>query len=135
MATKKVYLAGMGPYLVDDTLEVDDPDGDWSGELDVGVRTDSLMVATEFHGIPISSISVADVDDPSDELNLLSASTVGGLVSVYEAIIPTLSVSSRLKDMAPMQNSCNIDFLSIGLIFFIRPRYLCRKFIGLSSIG
>lgn len=86
MALKKVYLAGIGPFLVDDAHAVNDPEGDWSGEDHVGVRTDSQMIATEFLGIPISSVSVVDIDDPSDELNTLSASTVGGLIAIYQSI-------------------------------------------------
>lgn len=85
MAERKVYLGSQGPYLFDDGEAVDDPDGDWSGADNVGIRSDSQIVATEFLGIPISSISVTDIDDPSTELNALSASTVGGLIAVYQA--------------------------------------------------
>jgi hypothetical protein len=84
MAEKKVYLGSMGPYLFDDGDLVDDPDGDWNGEDVVGVRSDSPFIAPEFRGIPISSVSVTDIDDPSTELNALSATLVGGLIAVYQ---------------------------------------------------
>jgi hypothetical protein len=86
MAEKKVYLGSQGPYLYDDTDLLDDADGDLSGEYYSGVASTGNIIATEFHGIPISSISVTDIDDPSTELNPLSASTVGGLIAVYQAV-------------------------------------------------
>lgn len=84
MAEKKTYLGSQGPYLFDDTDNLDDPDGDFSGQGQVGIITDSQVVATEFVGIPVSSVSVSNIDDPSTELNSMSASTVGGLIAVYE---------------------------------------------------
>lgn len=86
MAEKKVYLGSQGPYLFDDGDTLDDPDGDFSGQGQVGIVSNSQVVATEFIGIPVSSISVTDIDDPSTELNPLSASTVGGLIAVYQAV-------------------------------------------------
>lgn len=85
MAEKKVYIGSIGPLLFDDVDLLDDVDGDFSGQTIIGAVTDSSIVATEFIGIPISSISVSNIDDPSTELNPLSASTVGGLIAVYEA--------------------------------------------------
>jgi hypothetical protein len=86
VAEKKVYLGSQGPYLFDDSDILDDPDGDFSGQAQIGIVSNSQIVATEFVGIPISSISVTDIDDPSTELNPLSASTVGGLIAVYQAV-------------------------------------------------
>jgi hypothetical protein len=86
VAEKKVYLGSQGPYLFDDSDTLNDPDGDFSGQGQVGIVSDSQVVATEFVGIPISSISVTNIDDPSTELNPLSASTVGGLIAVYQAV-------------------------------------------------
>lgn len=85
MATKKVYIGSVGPYLYDDTDNVDDPDGDFAGQMSVAALSNHKFVATEFIGIPISSVSVTNIDDPSTELNPLSASDIGGLVAVYQA--------------------------------------------------
>lgn len=85
MATKKVYLGSVGPYLYDDTDDVDDPDGDFVGQTVVAALSNHKFVAAEFIGIPVSSVSVVDIDDPSTELNPLSVSDVGGLVAVYQA--------------------------------------------------
>jgi hypothetical protein len=86
MAERKVYVGSMGPYLIEDTDDLDDADGDFSGQKMVGIVSDTKIVATEFLGIPISSISVTDIDDPSAELNPLSASEVGGLIATYQAV-------------------------------------------------
>jgi hypothetical protein len=86
VAEKKVYLGSQGPYLYDDTDLLDDADSELPGEYYSGVATTGNIVATEFHGIPVTSISVTDIDDPSTELNPLSASTVGGLIAVYQAV-------------------------------------------------
>ncbi len=84
MAEKKVYLGSVGPYLYDDTDLLDDEDGDLAGEYYSGLASTGRIVATEFQGIPISSVAVTDIDDPSTELNPLSASLVGGLIAVYQ---------------------------------------------------
>jgi len=83
---RKFYIGSMGPYLFDDADPIDDQDGDFSGENYKGIRTDSSLKAQELEGIVISSLAVADIDDPSSELSTLSASLVGGMIFVYEAI-------------------------------------------------
>lgn len=84
MAVKKIYLGSQGPYLFDDTDDLDDADGDFTGQKIAGIVTDDVAVAQEFIGIPVMGIEVANVDDPSTELNPLSASDVGGLLAAYE---------------------------------------------------
>ena len=84
MTLRKVYFGDFGPFLVPDDHLVNDPDGDWSGEYHIGVRSEVPMIATEFQGIPVMGISVVDIDDPSAELNSLSASSIGGLVAAYQ---------------------------------------------------
>lgn len=86
MTERKFYIGSMGPYLFDDADPIDDQDGDFSGENYKGMRTDSSLKAQELEGIVISSLAVADIDDPSSELSTLSSSLVGGMVFVYEAI-------------------------------------------------
>jgi len=81
---RKVYIGSIGPYLFDDTDDLDDGDGDFSGQKVEGIISDGRMIAPEFVGIPVIGISVADIDDPSSELNPLSASDVGALLAVYE---------------------------------------------------
>lgn len=84
MAERKVYLGSEGPFLFDDTEAISDPDGDFSGEDQVGFRSDSPARAPEFIGVPVMGVSVVDIDDPSSELNPLSASGIGGLLAAYQ---------------------------------------------------
>ena len=86
MTERKVYIGSVGPFLFEDTDPVSDADGDFSGQDLIGFLSDSPVSAPEFFGIPISSISVTDIDDPSTELNAVNASTVGGLISIYQAV-------------------------------------------------
>jgi hypothetical protein len=84
MAERKIYIGSEGPYLFDDTELVDDPDGDFSGETQLAARSDSSFKATEFIGVPVMGVSVANIDDPSAELNPLSSSGIGGLLAAYQ---------------------------------------------------
>ena len=84
MTLRKVYFGDFGPFLVPDDHLVNDPDGDFSGEYHIGVRSEAPLKATEFQGIPVMGVSVVDIDDPSAELNVLSASAIGGLVAAYQ---------------------------------------------------
>lgn len=84
MAERKIYIGSEGPYLYDDTELIDDPDGDFSGESQYAARSDGPMRATEFIGVPVMGVSVVNIDDPSAELNLLSASNIGGLLAAYQ---------------------------------------------------
>ena len=40
MADKKIYAGSFGPFLYDDTDDIDDADGDFSGETQQAFRTD-----------------------------------------------------------------------------------------------
>ena len=84
MAERKIYIGSEGPFLYDDTELIDDPDGDFSGETQYSALADGPMKATEFLGIPVMGVSVANIDDPSAELNLLGASLIGGLLAAYQ---------------------------------------------------
>ena len=84
MTLRKVYFGDFGPFLVPDDHLVNDPDGDFAGEYHIGMRSEAPLKATEFQGIPVMGISVVDIDDPSAELNSLSASSIGGLIAAYQ---------------------------------------------------
>jgi len=43
MALKKIYFGSLGPYLYDDTDDVNDPDGDFSGLTRKGIVTDDQI--------------------------------------------------------------------------------------------
>ena len=84
MTERKVYIGSVGPYLFEDTDDLADGDGDFSGQKMAAGVTDGVQVAAEFIGIPVMGIAVTDIDDPSTELNPLSASNVGGLLAAYQ---------------------------------------------------
>ena len=84
MAERKIYIGSEGPYLFDDAELIEDPDGDFSGEYQLAARADSPVKAPEFIGVPVMGVSVANIDDPSSELNPLSASGIGGLLAAYK---------------------------------------------------
>jgi hypothetical protein len=86
MAEKKVYIGSMGPFVFDDAETINDPDGDFSGENQIGLRSDENVKAPEFEGVLISAIQVTSLADPSTELNPLSSSKVGGLLACYEVV-------------------------------------------------
>jgi hypothetical protein len=83
---KKIYLGDQGPFLFDDADLIADPDGDFSGESQIALRSDQNVQAPEFIGVLISSVQVTSIDDPSTEFSGLSSSTIGGLVSAYQVI-------------------------------------------------
>jgi len=43
MAIKKIYIGSFGPLIYDDTSDIDDPDGDFSGETLQAVRSDGSL--------------------------------------------------------------------------------------------
>lgn len=45
MAEKKIYIGSVGPFLYDDTDNIDDPDGDFSGQTLKGLTTDGVVAA------------------------------------------------------------------------------------------
>jgi hypothetical protein len=86
MAERKLYLGDRGPYLFDDDVLISDPDGDFVGLNQVAAISDGNIVAAEFHGVPVSNLVVANIDDPSTELNAIDASTIGALVACYQVV-------------------------------------------------
>ena len=85
MAEKKLYIGDIGPLLFDDDDDIDDPDGDFSGEKQLGVRTgapirtDGLIKAAAIE----ATIEVADISSPT-ELGGFDASNLGTIVMVFE---------------------------------------------------
>jgi len=45
VAEKKIYIGSVGPFLYDDTDNIDDPDGDFSGQTLKGLTTDGVVAA------------------------------------------------------------------------------------------
>ena len=65
MTERKVYMGSVGPYLYEDTDNLNDADGDFSGQKIAAGVTDGVQVAAELIGFPVMGISVANIDDPS----------------------------------------------------------------------
>ena len=65
MATKKYYIGSIGPFLIDDTAAIDDPDGDFAGEL--------LRPFTTNGPLYIDSVPT----DPLEVVRLNDLSTIG----------------------------------------------------------
>jgi hypothetical protein len=86
MTERKIYIGSVGPFLFNDTDNLDDADGDFPGQKIVATVSDSPHVAPEFIGMPVMGVSVDNIDDPSPELNILSASDIGGLLAAYESV-------------------------------------------------
>ena len=60
MATKKIYIGSIGPILYDDTDNVDDVDGDFSGETQRAMTSDSSILITT---VPTDPEEVVRLDD------------------------------------------------------------------------
>jgi len=101
LALKKVYFGSLGPFVYDDTVPVNDPDGDFAGEDHKAMTTDGQLrveqgpVADEevlrlvdlgFRLMP--PVSVVDIDNPT-ELNVLTGD-LGALVLAYQIIGATV---------------------------------------------
>jgi hypothetical protein len=43
MAIKKIYLGSIGPFEYDDAEDIDDPDGDFSGEKRQALRSNGVV--------------------------------------------------------------------------------------------
>jgi hypothetical protein len=84
MAQKRVWIGSEGPFLFDDTDKVLDPEGTYSSENQVALRSESKVIATEVIAYVTSAIAVTDIDDPSTELNAESVDSVGSLVFCYQ---------------------------------------------------
>jgi hypothetical protein len=96
MAEKKVYIGSMGPYLIDDTEDLNDPDGDFSGQKTMGIVADIQSVCTaaptsdeesvrlyELQRVIKFAVEVADITSPT-ELSTYSSSDKGALLVAYE---------------------------------------------------
>jgi hypothetical protein len=97
LALKKVYFGSVGPFVYDDTVPVNDPDGDFAGEDHRSMTTDGQLFVEQgpvldeevirlvdlgFRLLP--PVSVVDIDNPT-ELNTLTGD-LGALVLTYEII-------------------------------------------------
>lgn len=65
MALKKVYIGSVGPFVYDDEKDINDPDGDFSGETQQAIRTDGAGIFDEEGGV--NSLQLND----SDSSNIL----------------------------------------------------------------
>lgn len=65
MAEKKIYIGSVGPLLYDDTDNIDDPDGDFSGQTQEGLVTDGGLLVD---GLKLNNLELFD----SDASNILS---------------------------------------------------------------
>ena len=70
MTVKKFYLGSLGPFLYDDTDDIDDPDGDFSGETQKGFITDGSIQTTYD---PIADNDVLRLKDQNTATALTSA--------------------------------------------------------------
>ena len=84
MADKKIYLGSVGPFLYDDTDLIDDPDGDFAGEQQSGLRT-SGPIRTD--NPPVESTDVLRKGD---------LAALGGATGSFEAGGYTITVTDGL---------------------------------------
>jgi len=97
LALRKVYFGSIGPFVYDDALPINDPDGDFAGEDHKAMTTDGQLHVDEapaadeevirlvdlgFRLLPPAS--VADIDNPV-ELNAITGD-LGALILAYEVI-------------------------------------------------
>jgi hypothetical protein len=85
MAQKRVWIGSEGPFLFEDTDNVLDPEGTYSAETQVALRSESKIVVSEIIAYVTSALEVTNIDDPSTELNAESVDSVGSLVFCYQA--------------------------------------------------
>jgi len=72
MALKKIYVGSYGPALYDDTDDIDDADGDFSGKTQQALTTDG---AADIEG----NLSVGGDLDVTGDADITGAITVGSL--------------------------------------------------------
>ncbi len=95
MATKKYYIGSLGPFLFDDTANIDDPDGDFAGETlrslttngqlrieQAPVDSKEILRLEDITSKIFSPIAVVDIDNPTELGSLVGEA--GSLVIVYE---------------------------------------------------
>ncbi len=87
MALHKFYIGGMGPYLYDDTVLIDDVDGDFAGEFQHGFIT-SGPLKTE--NVPVDSSDVLRLDD------------LGSLIMSAERIVEILVATGTIAQVTNM---------------------------------
>lgn len=87
MATQKVYIGSVGPFLYDDAAPIDDPDGDMAGENCKAIATpDQLYVGTA-------------PSDPDHVLRLDDVTTI--TAAIKEAVWPIGSIYIRADSANP----------------------------------
>lgn len=97
MAQKKVWIGSLGPLLYDPDYDVIDPDGvivqPQSGlvcegqvkVLEAPVESVDVLRLMDLEGV-FTLVSVANIDDPSAELNLLAGSVAGAIIICYQVV-------------------------------------------------
>lgn len=111
MTTKKVYIGSVGPFLFDDSANLNDFDGDFSGETLKAIISDKqfhiteapsadeeIMRQVDVGALILSPQSVTDIDNPT-ELNSL-AGTAGASVLCYEVVAATDYITLYMWDSA-----------------------------------
>lgn len=91
MAEKKYYVGTHGPYFYDDADDIDDPDGDFSGEKRRGITTDGQIKVDTKPGDNKEIVRMEDLEDGSildgDMIDIdysptnYTPTTAGGLVT------------------------------------------------------
>lgn len=100
MTKKRHWIGSHGPYFYDDAEQVNDPDGvvtkSQSGMVTegtvkaLGTPTDDADLTNKSYIAQIlSTLSVANIDDPSSELNTRAGSAVGSMILAYESLTDT----------------------------------------------
>jgi hypothetical protein len=79
LALKKVYFGSVGPFVYDDTVSINDPDGDFAGEDHHAITTDGGMIIndSEYTG------SGSDMDDAISKAHVQGTDTSVGALTIY----------------------------------------------------
>ena len=91
MALKKVYFGSLGPFVYDDTVLVNDPDGDFAGEDHQSITTDGQMF---IESTPVTDKEVLRLVD----VGALAGNVIGPAASVDNAIARFDGVTGKLLD-------------------------------------
>lgn len=99
MAERKLYIGSVGPFLYDDDVAIDDPEGDFAGEDHCGVVTDGQLLV---EAAPSSNHHVLRFGDIAFISNpgLFDLTGVRGLNTVFQNgnYLTMLQVVVRLND-------------------------------------
>lgn len=91
MALKKVYFGSLGPFVYDDTVLVNDPDGDFAGEDHQSITTDGQMF---IESTPVTDKEVLRLVD----VGALAGNVIGPATSVDNAIARFDGITGKLLD-------------------------------------